>query len=267
MKQYSTFYRSVTVSLIVFFIGLMGTSLFLLAPLKQVMKEQETVMQTMSDAVGETLKTDTEFLSGLSGVDDGQEDTCYERLLRFHIRANSDSKEDQEVKQKVKDAVLNYLNPYLSQASSKEESKKIISAHMYEIMDVARNTLADNGYSYRVRVYFSKEQFPVKKYGQFVFPAGRYEALRIDIGEAKGHNWWCMMYPALCFVDETYAYVPEKSKEQLKSMLSQEEFQKLQQGAFSESHTVNKEISDDNRQSDTDSVKVECRLKLWDWIH
>ena len=134
---------------------------------------------------------------------------CYDRLLRFHIRANSDSEKDQAVKGKVKEEVLAYLKPYLACASSKEESKAVISDHFQEIKQKAEETLLRNGFSEKVNVYFSKEAFPVKKYGEFTFPAGRYEALRIDIGEAKGHNWWCMMYPALCFVEESYAYVPQ----------------------------------------------------------
>ena len=155
------------------------------------------------------------------------EASYYERVLRFHVRANSDSEEDQEVKQKVKEAVLSSMKPYLDGVDSKEECKHILSEHLYDIMKIASNTLSENGFDYRVRVYFSKEEFPVKEYGDATFPAGVYEALRIDIGEAKGQNWWCMMYPALCFVDATYGVLPEESKEELKAILPAEDYEEI----------------------------------------
>lgn len=141
-----------------------------------------------------------------------------ESIIRFHVRANSDSQEDQEVKLKVKEAVVDYIRPALS------ESRAILEAESDNIRNVAIKTLRDNGFMEDVNVYFEKSYFPVKSYGDVTFPAGYYEAFRVDIGDAEGKNWWCVLYPPLCFVDAVYGVVPEDSKEKLAGVLTDEEY-------------------------------------------
>ena len=112
------------------------------------------------------------------------------KVLRFHVRANSDSEEDQALKIKVKDAVIEKMEPLLKESKSLEESKEIIEEQMPYIEALSLAVLQTNGCTDQVSVYFSTEYFPVKQYGDLTFPAGEYEAVRIDIGEAKGKNWW-----------------------------------------------------------------------------
>ena len=147
-----------------------------------------------------------------------------ESIIRFHVRANSDSEEDQEVKLKVKQAVVDYIRPMLSESESIDESRNILEKESVAIKEVAVSTLRDNGFDDDVRVYFERSYFPVKSYGDVTFPAGYYEAFRVDIGEAEGKNWWCVLYPPLCFVDAVYGVVPEESKEKLAGVLTEKEY-------------------------------------------
>ena len=146
-----------------------------------------------------------------------------EEVLRFHVLANSDSKEDQELKMTVKDEVVSWLEAKMD-CDSLEETKNFIRSHLTGIVEVAEETVRREGYSYPVQAALEWTDFPEKSYGDVTFPAGSYEALRIQIGEAKGHNWWCVLYPNLCFIDSVQAVVPEKGKKQLKHVLTDDEY-------------------------------------------
>ena len=147
-----------------------------------------------------------------------------ESVFRLHVIANSDSKEDQNLKYIVRDKLLQYMNSYLSNTSTKEDAIKIANEHLDEFKQVAINTIKEQGYSYNVNVKVGNFEFPTKTYGDISLPAGFYDALRVEIGEAKGQNWWCVMFPPLCFVDVTSGVVPEESKKELQNNLSEEEF-------------------------------------------
>jgi stage II sporulation protein R len=151
----------------------------------------------------------------------------YSGILRFHVRANSDSKEDQELKMAVKEDVIAMLRPLLEKCDDVQESKNIVVANLQNIYTTAVNTIVEQGYDYDVKVYVTEEEFPAKTYGDLTFPAGNYQALRIDIGEAKGQNWWCVVFPPLCFIDESTAVVSEEGKEALKRALTAEEYEAL----------------------------------------
>ena len=112
-------------------------------------------------------------------------------VVRFHIRANSDSRKDQAEKLLVRDQVVAYLKPYMEQANTKEDAKRILNSRKKEIAKVAKSTLQKRGKDLPVKVYLTREKFPEKDYGSYVFPEGTYDALRIDLGNASGHNWWC----------------------------------------------------------------------------
>ena len=129
-------------------------------------------------------------------------------VFRLHVIANSDSKEDQNLKYIVRDKLLQYMNSYLSNTSTKEDAIKIANEHLDEFKQVAINTIKEQGYSYNVNVKVGNFEFPTKTYGDISLPAGFYDALRVEIGEAKGQNWWCVMFPPLCFVDVTSGIVP-----------------------------------------------------------
>ena len=147
-----------------------------------------------------------------------------EEVLRFHVLANSDSKEDQNLKMKVKDAVVSWLEEEMD-TGSLDGTKAFIRSHLSQIEALAEETIQKEGYSYPVRASLEWTVFPEKTYGDITFPAGTYEALRIQIGEAKGHNWWCVLYPSLCFIDSVHAVVPEKGKKQLEHVLTEEEYE------------------------------------------
>lgn len=151
----------------------------------------------------------------------------YSGILRFHVRANSDSEEDQDLKMAVKEDVVAMLKPLLSDCKNVAESKNVVVANLQNIYKTAVNTITEQGYDYEVKVYVTEEGFPAKTYGDLTFPEGEYQALRIDIGEAKGQNWWCVMYPPLCFIDESTAVVSKEGKQELKEALTPEEYAAL----------------------------------------
>lgn len=142
----------------------------------------------------------------------------YDNTLRFHVRADSDEKTEQERKLVVRDAVLNYVKEDVDKANSAQELKQCLAKKTEEIAEIAAG--AANGKP--VHVYFTKERFPIRRYGAAVFPAGEYQALRVDIGHAKGHNWWCAFYPKLCYTPEKGFTLSKKSMKSLrKQFLSQ----------------------------------------------
>ncbi|WML36576.1 stage II sporulation protein R [Clostridium sp. OS1-26] len=148
------------------------------------------------------------------------------KIIRFHVIANSDSKSDQALKLKVRDKVLEYIQPKLKKSKSIEESRKIIRENDKQIIAIANKTIKDNGYSYSVITTLSNENFPIKTYGNITLPQGKYEAYRIIIGEGKGQNWWCVMFPPLCFVDITKGEVSYKETEaEMKMVLTPEEYE------------------------------------------
>lgn len=148
-------------------------------------------------------------------------------VLRFHILANSNGTEDQELKLQVKEKVLNYMKKELPHAESLQETKLWVKEHLAEIEQVAGDYIEEEGFSYNVKASLSACEFPDKTYGDVTFPAGTYEALRVEIGQAKGRNWWCCLYPNLCFVDATEAVVPEEGKEELASVLDEEAYEMI----------------------------------------
>jgi len=146
-------------------------------------------------------------------------------VFRLHVIANSDSSEDQNLKYIVRDKVLEYITSISGNQSSKEDVIKLANENIDEIEKIAENTIYENGYNYEVKLNIGNFAFPTKTYGDISFPAGYYDALKIEIGEAKGQNWWCVMFPPLCFVDITSGVVPEESKEVIKENLSDEEYE------------------------------------------
>lgn len=145
-------------------------------------------------------------------------------VFRLHVIANSDSKEDQELKYKVRDKVLEYMNLISKNCTSKEDVINLAKTHQEEFKNIAQNVIKENGYNYNVNIYIGKYDFPTKTYGDISFPAGNYDCLRIEIGERQGQNWWCVMFPPLCFVDVTSGIVPEDSKSLMQNNLTDEEY-------------------------------------------
>jgi stage II sporulation protein R len=150
-----------------------------------------------------------------------------EDIIRFHVIANSDSAEDQALKLTVKDTLVESLEPFLNDTDTITQARTVISGKLTYLQEIAEETVSQYGYSYPVKVTLEESYFPLKIYGEYTFPAGTYEALRVQIGTAEGKNWWCVMFPPLCFVDETYSIVDEESGETLKHLLTEEEYNTL----------------------------------------
>lgn len=177
-------------------------------------------------------------------ITDAQEKLADE-VFRFHVLANSDSEVDQELKLKVRDEILSYMKEYIGTneesgsqngvAQSAEislgempecQSVKLWAAeHLTEIERVALEVIDTEGYDYPVNARVTECYFPDRRYGEVLFPKGYYEALRVEIGEAAGHNWWCVLYPSLCFTDATCAVVTEEGEEELAKVLDAETYE------------------------------------------
>ncbi len=153
-----------------------------------------------------------------------------EQVIRLHVVANSDSEEDQQLKLEVKEEVVQMLRDELIQDTTVISAQQTLRDHLSEVEQVASDYIQRNGYDYEVKAELGTCYFPVKQYGDMTFPAGEYKALKVNIGRHEGKNWWCVMYPTLCFVDSTYQIVPEESKEKLKENLSEEEYESLLTG-------------------------------------
>ena len=147
-----------------------------------------------------------------------------EKIIRFHVRANSDSDEDQALKLKVKDNVVAYLKDAMKASDSKTDSITYIKEHLDDITDIADATIKNEGYNYKATAYMTNEFFPTKVYGDVTIPCGNYDAFRIDIGSSGGQNWWCVLFPPLCFVEGSYGIATDESKMLLKNVLDEDEF-------------------------------------------
>lgn len=121
--------------------------------------------------------------------------------IRLRILANSDTGKDQEIKRMVRDAVNAQITLWVQDLTSKEKAKAVLQAKLPEIQAIAEGVVAEQGSDQSVNVDFGKVQFPTKLYGEFLYPAGEYQAILITLGEGKGANWWCVLYPPLCFLD------------------------------------------------------------------
>ena len=173
------------------------------------------------------------FISAYSYVS-AISDNLYNSIFRLHVIANSNSEEDQALKYLVRDNLLNYLNSYSEKFCTKEDVVNFVREHKNEFKQIAEKTVSDNGFNYSVNVDIGNFEFPTKTYGDISFPAGCYDALRVEIGSSTGKNWWCVMFPPLCFVDTTIGIVPDSSKESLEENLSSENF-----SIISESNNAN----------------------------
>ncbi|WP_125153326.1 stage II sporulation protein R [Clostridium rectalis] len=150
------------------------------------------------------------------------------KLIRFHVIANSDLVMDQNLKLKVRDEVLSYMSPKLKQCNNINESRRVILENNKEIKNIAEKIIKQNGYDYSVETKLSQENFPVKTYGNITLPQGKYEAYRIIIGKGEGQNWWCVMFPPLCFVDITKGEVSYKETEkEMKQVLNDKEYETI----------------------------------------
>ncbi len=161
-----------------------------------------------------------------------------DKLIRFHVIANSDSDEDQNLKLKVRDAIINYLQPKLLESERIEESEARRQKEDDELEKISKNIVLETGYNYDVKVGIDYSEFPTKQYSNVVLPAGEYKALRIIIGEGKGKNWWCVMFPPLCFVDEQKGIIDKDTDDKLREVLTEEEYELISQNTSKQMNRV-----------------------------
>ena len=161
-----------------------------------------------------------------------------DNLIRLHVIANSDTDNDQAVKHKVRDEILKYMSAQAKKFESTDEAETFICSNLDVFQKIAEDTLMANGYHYEAKAYFGKYPFPTKVYGDVTLPAGEYQSLRVVLGNGSGANWWCVMFPPLCFVDASHGVVPDSSKTQLKNVLTDEEYKVV----MSNSTNANSEV-------------------------
>lgn len=150
-------------------------------------------------------------------------------VFRLHVIANSDSQEDQNLKYIVRDELLKYMNTLTQNISSKEAAIELAKQHEEEFYKIAKKTIEENGYNYDVKIEIGNFFFPTKHYGDISLPSGYYDSLKVEIGNASGQNWWCVMFPPLCFVDMSTGIVPDESKETIQENLENEEYALISQ--------------------------------------
>lgn len=124
-----------------------------------------------------------------------------EQSIRLRILANSDDLQDQAVKRRVRDAIVQKMNGWVAAPASIEEARAIVRSKLPELDELVGRVLTENGFAYGYAVELGVVPFPAKMYGSKVYPAGDYEALRVTLGKGEGQNWWCVLFPPLCFVD------------------------------------------------------------------
>ena len=147
------------------------------------------------------------FSGGFGGAD-----TTTNDYLRIHIRADSNEREAQAVKYLVRDGIVDYLTPIVASCETKTQAIKGVRKNLDGIERKAEQILAKNGCPYGASAKLTKETFPTRVYGDYTLPAGEYTALIVELGEGKGDNWWCVVYPPLCFATPTGGNVVYKSK-------------------------------------------------------
>jgi stage II sporulation protein R len=155
---------------------------------------------------------------------DGLQRNLSKSVLRLHILANSNSKEDQKLKIYVRDKLIEFLSRNIDFSKSKYEVIKQISNKKLQIEDYLDKTIKERGKNYDVKVSIQRDLFPNRVYSNFLFPSGIYDCVRVFIGNGKGKNWWCVIFPPLCIVDEAKLEFPTEAKKELKSSLSRKEY-------------------------------------------
>ena len=131
--------------------------------------------------------------------------------LRIHIRANSNSEVDQSVKFQIKDSLVNYLTPYISSCNSKKQAVDLLNEKRENLINIVDNILIEKGLPYSCNIVIRNEKFPTRVYEEFTLEEGFYDAVIVQLGKAKGDNWWCVVYPPLCFTSNACG-VKYKSK-------------------------------------------------------
>lgn len=147
-----------------------------------------------------------------------QEKEATVEYLRIHVRANSNSQADQLVKYEIKDRIVEFLTPYVADCNSKKEAVSKLNSLTDGMTKIANDCLKEKGFSYRAKTEIRQEYFPTRVYDGECLPEGVYDSIIVELGEAEGDNWWCVVYPPLCFYSET---TPVKFKSKIAEIIRQ----------------------------------------------
>ncbi|MDI3480626.1 MAG: stage sporulation protein [Tepidanaerobacteraceae bacterium] len=169
------------------------------------------------------------------------------KIIRLHIIANSDCPEDQALKLRVRDDIIKAFDNKIEGIDDIDASREYIKTHLKDIEQIALQEIKKSGKDYSVKVVFGKFMFPVKTYGYITLPAGEYEALRVIIGKGEGANWWCVLFPPLCFVDITHGLTSEEAKTRLHTVLSERELAAVETA------------------SSPEEIPIQVRFKIVEW--
>ncbi len=194
-------------------------------------------------------------LAGTSGLAGGPDDSSHDimaqqlssKLIRLHVIANSDSLEDQILKLQVRDVIITTLDREFEGIDDINMSREFIKNNFKYIEEIARQEIQKSGKNHSVTAMFGKFPFPVKTYGYVTLPAGEYEALRVIIGSGQGANWWCVLFPPLCFVDITHGITKDEARLRMSRVLTAQEMTAIETAKVPE------------------DIPVEIRFKVLDW--
>lgn len=206
-----------------------------------------------------------------SGLDYQNTEPVYspDSLIRLHVVSNSDSSADQDLKRKVRDEIVAAMGPTFIEADNINLARQIAAANLDRIRDIAAGKIRAEGKDYPVKVELNNFSFPTKHYGPFILPAGDYEAVRVTIGGGAGTNWWCVLFPPLCFVDMTRMI---ESSRQPDSAKEQSDAARDGAGAGNKPFCVavlqapTSSINDDSAAMAQEQVTVEYRFKILDFF-
>lgn len=159
-----------------------------------------------------------------AGIEKNDVKASNDSIIRLHVIANSDSNEDQEMKRAVRDKILDLIRTDVPNYESVALTRDLINSKKEEIKALALDVIKGYKKDYKVEVMEGTYPFPVKAYGDIVLPAGNYEALRVVIGKGEGQNWWCVLFPPLCFVDATHGAVEPATRERLQKALPPKQY-------------------------------------------
>ncbi len=167
-----------------------------------------------------------------------------ENIVRLHVVADSNDEEAQALKLKVRDSVAQYTAELLKDVESAEESYRILQMNMDKIQEIAQDRARAEGCSLSVTAQIGDFEFPVKSYGNITLPTGNYNAVRVTIGEGQGQNWWCVLFPPLCFVDAEATAVSASGRAQLQENLSEETYAVIENPPESEEIQIRFKVVD-----------------------
>ena len=156
-----------------------------------------------------------------------RQDALGQKVIRLHVIANSDSEADQALKLRVRDRVLVLAEDILRQSGDMEEARQRLTEALPRLQQTAAEEIAAQGSRYTVSARLEETEFPTREYDGFALPSGEYLALRVVIGEGKGHNWWCVLYPSLCFADALEPSMTEEGEEKLQQVLDEDAYDLL----------------------------------------